>query len=822
ELTINSGEAEYYQPGEEIELTVKAAGKDGEPVNGAEITLWAVDEGVLSLTGHKTPDPHDFFHSAFPLSVMTGQSLSSLLPENPLEQDFMNKGYVIGGGGSAKGLDPDRVRKDFKALAFWEGALTTGANGSVRARFTAPDNLTEFRIMAVAAEGNRFGHVEAPLVINKPLIIEPALPVFTNITDQVDVSAVLHNNTAETQEVEVAVTLDEHATFLSEIGVELTGLAPSGNPETRKVNAILNPGSTETLSFPVALTQVGEAKWTWAVRSRNDAKLRDTTESKTQVGYPLPLLRESHSFTLREAGDFSSALNEVEDRLLNGHGSVTVRVSNSRLIEAAEGLDYLLKYPYGCVEQTTSSLIPWLSTQQLREVLPELDQSIEEVASTIENGIQRLFSMQTGDGGLGYWPGSSQSVLWGSAYAGVAVALASEQGLEVPAAQAEALWKYLAKNLRNTAELSKPYELSQRCLTSYALALAGRSEAGYLEVLYNKSPQLSGEARALLALAMVESGAPDTTRINALLSPDTRVPVAEVSWYRQPYVAATQLLAQVKYAPRSQRADDLVEDLMKLRQPRNGWGSTYSNAWPLIALAAYSESVAGTLSSNEVTLTLGDEKNTISLPDQPDSEQAGFEFDGQINKSDLKITPGSDSPVYISMTVETRPELMPIEPENRGFAIQRSYEKVRPDGSLTTAEDLVVGDLILVTLEVNIPANRETYLAIDDALPSIFEAINPTFKSQATQKVNSQKKRRTLYTNYREIRKDRVLFFADSVFSSGDYSLQYLARVVAPGMVTAPPAKIEAMYEPQRFGLSGTERTAASALMMAGKKIAAR
>ncbi len=134
-----------------------------------------------------------------------------LLPENPLEQDFANKGYVIGGGGGGFGLDPDRIRKDFKALAFWEAALVTDANGVVRAKAVAPDNLTTFRVIAVVAEGNRFGSGETPVVINKPLIIEPPFPGFTNVTDQIDIAAVLHNNSGAPQEVEIAVTLDEHA-----------------------------------------------------------------------------------------------------------------------------------------------------------------------------------------------------------------------------------------------------------------------------------------------------------------------------------------------------------------------------------------------------------------------------------------------------------------------------------------------------------------------------------------------------------------------------------------------------------------------------------
>src|SRR5690606_7650467 len=140
--------------------------------------------------------------------------------------------------------------------------------------------------------------------------------------------------------------------------------------------------------------------------------------------------------------------------------------------------------------------------------------------------------------------------------------------------------------------------------------------------------------------------------------------------------------------------------------------------------------------------------------------------------------------------------------------------------TIVPAGDLRVGDLILVTLDMNIPNERETYLAIDDPLPAIFEAVNPTFKTQETQRINANFEARTLFTSYREIRKDRVLFFADSVFCAGDYRLQYLARVVAPGQVTGPPAKIEAMYEPRRFGLSGTERISAAARVLEPGKVA--
>ncbi len=812
-LTINvsAGEAEYYQPGEEIEFTATVLDHEGKAVSGAEVTFYAVDEGVLSLTGYQTPDPGETFHAPFPLSVWTGQSLGALLPENPLEQDFGNKGYVIGGGGGGFGIDPDRIRKDFKALAFWEAALVTDANGVVRAKAIAPDNLTTFRVMAIVAEGNRFGSGETPVVINKPLIIEPALPGFTNITDQIDVAAVLHNNSGAAQEVEVTVTLDPHAIFLGRIGEIIpTSLAPAPDAGQKVVKLNLPAGATETISFPIAMTATGEAKWTWKVRSLTDEKLRDATESKFMVGYPLPLLRETHTFALRDGADLADALAKADPRLLDGTGSVKLTLSNSRLIEAADGLDYLLQYPYGCVEQTTSATIPWLSTQQLRKVLPELGKSEEEVAAIITKAINRIFSMQTGDGGLAYWPGGNESVLWGSAYAGVAVAMAQKQGVAMPKESVQQLWDYLSLQLRGASEVNQAYELSQRCLAAYALALAGVNESAYHEVLFEKQKSLSAEARALLALAMIESGSDQAARIDSLLKPDPKVPVAEVSWYRQPYVAATRLFAQVRHNPASPEADKLVDDLMKLREARNGWGSTYSNAWPLIALGAYGEATAKNLTANRIEVAFDGNAKTIELPAEPGNGGVTFDFTGKSDARALSLKTSENGPVYASVSVATRPALMPLEPENKGFAIKRRYEKVEIDGSIAAAENLKVGDLILVTLDINIPNERETYLAIDDALPAIFEAVNPDFKTSETQKVNAARETRMLYATHTELRKDRVLFFADYVYGAGDYSLQYLARVVAPGEVTAPPAKIEAMYEPQRFGLSGTGRITAA------------
>ena len=130
--------------------------------------------------------------------------------------------------------------------------------------------------------------------------------------------------------------------------------------------------------------------------------------------------------------------------------------------------------------------------------------------------------------------------------------------------------------------------------------------------------------------------------------------------------------------------------------------------------------------------------------------------------------------------------------------LQRNYEKVNDDGSLSNLDSLGVGDRVLVTLrlEVRQPAH---FVAIDDALPANLEAINPEFKTQETRAGSAGAGE--WFSDYRELRRDRALFFRNHL-APGSYTIAYLARVRAAGEVTAPPAKIEEMYHPDRFGLS--------------------
>lgn len=771
------------KPGENVQLDADVRDVGGKPVADSEVVLFAVDEGVLSLTGYKTPDPLRFFNQRRPLSVFTSLSLPTLLKEEADESDFANKGYLIG---DAKGGPPvlDGLRKNFLACAFWNATLRTDAQGRVHAEFPAPDSLTRYRVIAVAASrSNQFGSGESAIEINKPIMIEASLPRFGNQGDKLVLRAVLHNNTDVAGEADVELQLD----------------ATAKAAETKRHVTVPAHGSIP-IDFPAELAATGHGQWRWSVRFTGGGQdaLTDAVQSEIDVNYPAPLLREVQTKRIDKS---DAELARVSDpQILEGSGQVNVDLSNTRVTEIRESLRQLLHYPYGCVEQTTSSMLPWLTVRDLRGALPELAKSDAEVNDVISRGVTRLLSMQTSSGGLSYWPGGREPMLWGSAYGGLALALADKQKFPVPAAEFKKLLGYLSEQLRGTAQDATGYGLSDRCLAVYVLAVAGKAEPAYHDLLFQKRAKLSAEDRALVALAVLESKGPKSM-VDELLKPAA----ASEGYLDQFFGSVTRenalcLLAWTLHQPASPRVDQLATELFS-RRSNGHWSTTQANAWSVLALSSYIRKVENGDRNASGEVRWSSTHQPFSVSDAKPLVMAQFSIDPKLASEPIRLTKTGGN-VYTETTAEARPKLVEQPRQDRGYSITRRYAKLGDDGKLGPADNLRVGDRVLVTLDIAVP-RRATYLAVNDPLPSVFEPINPVFKSQEV--VAGETLGIDWVSDYKELRTDRALFFADVLYP-GQYTLRYLARVVSAGDALAPSAKIEEMYHPERMGTTDTAR----------------
>ena len=793
---------DYHRPGEEVTIEGLVRDHAGNPVSGAEVTIYAEDEGTLAVAGYANPDPIGLFYAPRSLRTEAGTSLGNILSENPAQRHTFNKGFFIGGGGEdfLGNLEGPEVRKDFNPCAVWMPALTTTGDGRFKIEFTSPDTLTRYRVIAVAHHGAaRFGRKVSGFTVKKPLMLEPSTPRFAHQGDRLQPKVLVQNATSYTGTWDISLKTGSITKFVE-------------HDDKKETKSITIPAdSNATVTFDLAFGETGQTDWQWTAIPRSlegvalDEKLRrelsDSVASNFAVEYPMPLLRETRFIKFENPSARQDMLEGLSRKLLEGRGEIELEFGRSLLLEAGGALDFLLGYPYGCVEQTTSSTIPWIAALNLRDVAPAFQKkTVREIRDSIQAGADRLLSMQCDDGGLAYWPGGSTSEAWGSAYGGMALVLCREAGASVPESALQGLRTYLAGKLRGVIQSGDWWDIETACRSCYTLALTGDPQVSYHNKLLEIQQRLTPNALSFLSLAVAKSGVENaTTQAREILTLQTEQRPRSGHFMSSHPVEACRLLALVNSNPESPECDEAISRILESRGRRSGhWGTTWGNAWTVFALGEYARLVESGNAPPTITLETDEGRQQFVLNDQSPSAFIRI----PLHKG-LKANAATSTQGFARVKIASKPELAPQQAvSSNGLQILRQYHRVLPDGKTERLDQPAVGDLIRVDLQVTMPRDGTRYLAIDDPLPSIFEAVNTEFASQA----GRLRKEGSWRISHQEIRDDRAVFFINHLPRSGNYTLSYHARVTSAGAAVAPPAKVEAMYEPEFFALSASRQ----------------
>jgi len=791
-------DGESHRPGEDITIHGKVTDAEGNPVSGAEVLLYAEDEGVLAVMGYTMPNPLAHFYRPRPLTIRTGVSLDYFISENKDARYYGNKGFVIGDGGPddsmAQVTDIDELlRSNFDPCAIWAPTITTSTDGSFTITSKAPDTLTRYRIMALATAGaENFGSSKSSVIVNKDLMLEPAPPRFANEGDKLNTKILVQNASKFSGTWDITLQTDS-LTMIDQ---------GTGSSFTQTVS--IAAGESTTLSFPVHFVNTGETTWKWSATPRSldnssltpvlNHRLSDSIQTKFQVNYPRPLLRYAN--TINFSGNNKHLFNNVPKRLLNGRGKAELVLSNSLLVSAGPAFDFLLKYPYGCVEQTTSSMMPWFAANDLRAYVPQFQQVDEaKVLTAIQKGANRLLTMQTDSGGLAYWPRGESAENWATSYGGMALLMAKQHGANVPDSAIDGIIRYLSNMVRHTP-LDENYLPANETLTRaiYVLALAGKSEASLINKYYEKRHLLDPNARAYLALAIHHLKG-DKNMAIYLISADN--PPKKTNYYWMPHrnTKALNLLAWSTIVPESQKTLRALQSLLASRNQLGHWHTTWVNGWALHAIARYAKNVESQLSDTSVHLNINNKEQTITLSKNNPTHAIQLSLEDAAS-----LTATSNGKIFATVKVATKPSLAPAGAEaHNGLKIQRRYQRINADGSTSPLTAPHIGDLVKVNLDITFP-DQIRYVVIDDPLPSVMETVNGDFASQSAH-VNDPSKN-NWNIDRRELRNDRALFFLNRSWISGTQTISYLARITSSGTVHAPAAKVEAMYDPSTFALT--------------------
>lgn len=749
ELTLNA--PERIRPGEE--LVIKIKGRDD-----FKGTIAVVDEGILQITNFKSPDPYEGIMRDLALTINSAESFGWLIKR------FLTRP----GGGFAEREKEFPEARFARIVSYWSGLLTSDRDGSIVYRLKIPEYNGKLRVMVVAAGKERFGSQTADVVVKSDVVVSPTIPRFMYTKDRFSFPVTLINTTKKPRGAKILLSLKN-------CSVE----------GPREKNVSLKPEEKQVLWFECA---AGEEPGGMDITIDGTSETERYHEEFTIPVYPdVPFITASQYVTLK-ATDKKIDLKPYFAAWYPKAHTARMLLSNIPAISRLNHVRYAIHYPYGCIEQTSTSTLVLLRLASLLPVIAP-DITKEKFTEMVNYGIRRIMSMQTISGGFGYWPGSSEPYPWSSGYATFVLMEAKTAGFVVPEGVIKAATNYLDvlsdKSGFNYYVLARGGVLQKKPETVDRLVtMAKREDYTALNLLWiagaiNEAGRTQ-EARSILGMALAKK--PEEGR---RYSDD---------FYSIEQFAGIKLYMIENINPGIEEETKTVLEIARfLAGEKSYYYSTQELAWSLLSLGLYVE-------------RLGKE-----------SYKAEFKADGKIEKPErekgLLSWELKNAAKYNSLVldVESDAELF-LCIENTGFSRQVTafvpYAKgLRIGRSMLSyqgqpVKSVVQGDLVVMKLEIKSESYYDN-VALEASLPAGLEVENPRLGRGELPGWAGQEDD-LWYPDYVDIRDDRVIIFGRTSYDTRYYYI--LCRSVTAGEFFLPPVNGLVMYNPEMNAHTAAER----------------
>ena len=770
-LTVDiKPDAATYRPAGQISYTITTKGADGQPAP-AELSLGVVDESLYALKADAT-NIKQFFWGPRPNRVTGNYSFS---------------GYYSGG---IEKEDQNQLRRNFKDTAYWSPMLQTSADGQASTSFTLPDNLTTWRATVLAhTPATAVGQQINKVISSKDLIVRLATPRFFTERDRVTLKAIVHNYTDQPQTLQVS------------LGAEGLDFASPKDGENRSLT--IEPKGVQSFDFTVLPKLAGSAKLQLLAKN---AALSDGIELKIPI---LPHGIADHQYA---QGEIEAAVSAHVPLMVTPQNDpqrakLKVTLDTSFVAQLLGSLSYLVDYPYGCVEQTMSRLLPAITVSKLYETLGLSDPMIDKkLPKVIAKGLKRIVSFQHSDGGWGWWKQDSTDPYM-TAYAMYGLIRAKQLGATVEDSVIENGKEALKNLLKSGTTPANSYMLGAEAtqyFIHYVASLAG---------VENTPPQPRSTgfndrmSESFLILALQAQGKADRAdywrkdleRAVSCQGGMCHVPAPAnaVRYYDDVETTAWALQALLT-AP---AIDPTIKDGMArwlLSQRRGGlWRHTRATATVLYALADYAKGLPGVKSGVNGTLTLNGE-----LLEKIAVAAAHFVRNVQQPKlktgnNDLEIGNLLPTPLYYQTDLTTFSQQENLAPVAKGIQVKREYVTlgdVTEDsaGKRSFKAEALKGKIKkgqIVGVRLTVESNEElAYVVIEDPFPSGFEVVEGIqFDPNVQYYADSEK------------RDEKIAFFANYL-GKGVHVYNYALRPELAGTFHVMPTEASEMYRPEVRG----------------------
>ena len=759
-LQVDLSPPALVRPNTTMRLPVKLTGLN--PGEDAKIVVAAVDVGILNLTNYKPPAPDDYYLGQRRLTAEIRDLYGQLI-------DGMQgtRGQLKTGGDSA-GAELQGSPPTQKPLALYSGIVTVAADGTAEISFDIPEFAGTARVMAVAWTATKLGRATVDVTVRDPVVLTATVPRFLLNGDHGTMSFDLDNV--------------EGAPGDYTVSVKAAGpVKVSGNPVT---TAKLAAKQRSSMSLALDAGGAGSAALDVDIKGPNGLTL--ARHYALDVKPATQILTRRSVRTLAK-GESLTLTSDMFSDLVEGTGSVSVSASLSSALDAATILKALDRYPHGCSEQITSRAMPLLYVNDLAAGAHlAMDTAIDQ---RIRDAIDRLLARQGSNGSFGLWSAGGDDA-WLDAYVTDFLTRAREKGFTVP----DVLFRSALDRIRNSVvNAEEPEKDGGKNLAYglYVLARNGTAPIGDLRYLadtkLNNLATPIAKAQLAAALALVGDKA-RAERVYAAAA-DSLAPKPALEFGRVDYgsalrdAAALVSLAGEGNAPRA----TLTQAVSRVEAARglSPYTSTQENAWLVLASRALAkETMALDIDGAPVKTALYRSYKAAEMSGKP-----------------VKITNTGDAPIQAVVSVGGSP-VTPEPAAANGFKIERNYFTL--DGKPADVSKVKQNDRFAVVLKITEAKPEFGHIMVSDYLPAGFEIDNPHLVSSGDTGTlawieDGEEPQNT------EFRDDRFTAAVDRAANDKSiFTVAYVVRAVSPGKYVLPQAYVEDMYNPSRYGRTGT------------------
>jgi uncharacterized protein YfaS (alpha-2-macroglobulin family) len=807
------------KPSTHLPISLKAAAQSRSQIfqtievrtaPGAQVTLAVVDEGILQRKDYRTPDPYAYFYQKRALEVGAFDIYPFLLPELGSSSSGGDAGDL---GRRTTPVPSRRV----KLLAKWSGILTADANGLVQYKVRLPQFSGALRVMAVAYKDDAFANAEQTMKVADPVVISTALPRFMSPGDTIDVPVTLTNTTKSviTGRVDLFAQITGNkgkvyensplaTVYLNGKSELVLNKGKESESSTNPFSVIkIAPGSEQKVAFRVVAHQVGivflhsrifyEAPGTTVVTGGDEI-----IEMPIRPAAPLEKRTGSGDAT---AG--SPATLDLRTDFLPTSLRSKMLLSLSPLTQFSKNLDYLLQYPYGCLEQTVSAAFPQLYFGDLAATLNQKPGPHVQRYNPnyhVQEAIRKIESMQLYNGSLSYWPGGDYDNWWATAYAAHFLLEAKQAGFAVNQNLLDKVLTYMQFRLKQRE--TEPYQyfdvnniarqrtIAKREITYslYVLALAGRQDAVALNYYKANRPLLTADARFLLACTYALGGQQKAFQetLPHQFTPENARRELDGSFASPIRDEALALNALFEADPNNPQVASIARQLSRQVKAEH-YMNTQESAFALLALGkiarrARASTVTATLSAGGKPLGKFEGKNLTVA---------------NVANYQLLLKAIGAGQLYYFWEMEGISAGGRVHEEDSYLKVRRQF--LNRDGRPIAPAGIRQNDLVVVkiTLQAADAAGEVQNVAITDLLPAGLEIENPRLGPQ--REVKGTEVAST--PDYLDVRDDRINLFTTA--STTPKTFYYLTRAVSKGTFKLGPVSADAMYNAEYHSYNG-------------------